>query len=171
MKKFLVVVLVALLLGACGATETKEPKSVDSSEKSKNETNKEETKKEEPKKLNQEIADTENIKATLISVEKKEDDVFGDTIEVMFEVENKRDDTIEIQAREVSADGKMVDEGMLSMSQEISGGKKADATLTIQNYDDGKEIPELKENLEMILYAFSWDNMDFEEEHNVKIDF
>lgn len=171
MKKFLVVVLVALLLGACGATETKEPKSVDSSEKSKNETNKEETKKEEPKKLNQEIADTENIKATLISVEKKKDDVFGDTIEVMFEVENKRDDTIEIQAREVSADGKMVDEGMLSMSQEISGGKKADATLTIQSYDDGKEIPELKENLEMILYAFSWDNMDFEEEHNVKIDF
>ena len=120
--------------------------------------------------LDQEQGDNESGKAVLTSIEYIEDDIFGDAIEITFEVENKRDDTIEVQAREVSADGKMVDESMQSMSQEIAGGKVADAVLTIQSLE-GKELPSMEENFEMLLHVFSWDDMDFEEGHGVKVEF
>lgn len=110
------------------------------------------------------------MKATLVSVERKTDSLFGDSVEVTFEVENKRSDTIEVQAREVSADGKMIDEAMLVMSQEVSSGKKADAVLTIQNFEEDGELPAMEENIEMLLHIFSWDDFDFTEDHEVTID-
>ena len=85
-------------------------------------------------------------------------------------MENKREDTIEVQAREVSADGKMIDEGMITMSQEVASGKKAVATLTVQNYEEDGELPPMEENIEMLLHIFSWDDMDFTEDHEVMID-
>lgn len=116
------------------------------------------------------IVDNETIKATLISVEKIVDtDWDEEKVEVKFEVENKREDTIEVQAREVSADDKMIDDMMLSMSTEISSGKRADAILTIQNYEG--DLPVIEENIEMLLHVFSWDDMDFEEQHPVLIEF
>src|SRR5699024_11467173 len=77
--------------------------------------------------------------------------------------------TIVVQAREVSADGKMIDDMMISMSQEISGGKMADAVLEIENYDG--DLPEIEEDIEMILHIFSWDDHDFEGDVDVKIEF
>lgn len=65
---------------------------------------------------------------------------------------------------------KMVDESMRSMSQEIAGGQVADAVLTIQSLE-GKELPSMEENFEMLLHVFSWDDMDFEEDHEVKVEF
>ncbi|CAM3777239.1 hypothetical protein GCM10009865_50690 [Aeromicrobium ponti] len=170
---FSVILILLLSLAACGETqvENKEVGSVDSTENSNEaEETGEETPETDKKEFNQQIVDNENIKATLVSVEKivnKEWD--EERIEVTFEVENKRQDTIDVQAREVSADGKMIDESMLSMSQEISGGKKADAVLTIQNYEG--DLPAMEENLEMILHVFSWDDMEWSEDHKVKIDF
>jgi hypothetical protein len=120
--------------------------------------------------INTVIVDNESIKATLLSVEKiVNKDWDEEKIEVTFEVDNKREDTIEVQAREVSADGKMVDDMMLFMSTEISSGKRAVAVLTIQNYSG--DLPEIEKDIEMLLHIFSWDDMDFEEQHAVVIEF
>lgn len=181
MKKrilFLSIILgITLVVGACGE-EAADSGSGAMEEAEASEDNESGTETEESgnddgrnvQEFDQEIVDNENVKAVLKSIEYIEDDIFGDAIEITFEVENKRDDTIEVQAREVSADGKMVDEAMQSMSQEVAGGKVADAVLTIQSLE-GKELPSMEENFEMLLHVFSWDDMDFEEGHEVKVEF
>jgi len=88
--------------------------------------------------------------------------------EVKFEVENKQSETITFQAREVSADGKMINDSMLSMSQDVSSGKKADAVLTIQNYNGN--LPAVTKDFEMLLHVFSWDS-DYGEDYKVQAAF
>src|SRR5690625_87550 len=131
--------IVTVGLAACGEgseTEEKEVSGVESTDNSDDSANGEEAAEEtdeedgSKEEFDQEIVDNDNFKATLTSVEKIVDkDWDEEKIEVTFEVENKRDETIEVQEREVSADGKMIDESMLMMSQEVAGGKKADAKL------------------------------------------
>ncbi|MCM3087907.1 hypothetical protein M3557_08285 [Bhargavaea ginsengi] len=161
----------ALLLVACGG-ETTEPTSSEPEETKTQEVEEEQAETSEDgftKEFEQVIVDNENIKATLTKVEKVVDEMWDEEkVEVTFEVENKREDTIEVQAREVSADGKMVDDMMLNMSQEVSGGKLADAVLEIQNYEG--DLPQMEDNIEMILHTFSWDNMDYTEDNPVSID-
>ncbi|QFT87728.1 hypothetical protein FIU87_03600 [Bacillus sp. THAF10] len=181
MKKTLSLMLLLLVLGittACGDKEVQEKEVKDvvsANEEASNASEEqmaEETKETDTfkKEINTVIVDNETIKATLISVEKIVDtDWDEEKVEVKFEVENKREDTIEVQAREVSADDKMIDDMMLSMSTEISSGKRADAILTIQNYEG--DLPVIEENIEMLLHVFSWDDMDFEEQHPVLIEF
>lgn len=181
MKKIALLLLATIIsigLVACSGETTKEEKevsSVNSSDKNKEKANVDEEKDDEQaeenvQEFNQVIVDNDTFKATLTSVEKIVDKEWDEErIEVTFEVENKRDETIEIQAREVSADGKMIDESMLMMSQEVAGSKKADAVLVIQNYDG--DLPKIEEDLEMKLNVFSWDNMDLEELYDVKIEF
>ena len=167
----LMTLLVVFFLAACSDEETTNKEGNVTSSPKEETQKEEETKTSDKKEVNKEVANSENIHATLISVEHIVDKEWDEEkIEVKFEVENKRQDTIDVQAREVSVDGKMVDEGILTMSQEISAGKMADAVLTIQDYEGG-ELPELKENLEMILHIFSWDDMEFAEDHKVIIDF
>lgn len=176
MNRLLLVITLgsAMLLAACGeGGETLEPDASEPEEKQETQqVEGEQTGSADDgftKEFEQVIADNENIKATLTKVEKVIDDIWDEEkVKVTFEVENKRDDTIEVQAREVSADGKMVDEMMLTMSQEVSGGKLADAVLEIQNYEG--DLPQMEDNLEMILHIFSWDDMDFTEDHPVSID-
>src|SRR5690625_2550394 len=173
-----------LLLGltGCAGTET-EQKDVDSVELSdqaeeaaeepveENEPEVDEVAEDEGEvhEFNEEIVDNDDVSATLIGVEKIVDkDWDEEKIEITFEVENKRDDTIEVQAREVSADGKMIDETMIMMNQEVSGGKHADAVLTIQNFDG--DLPEIEDNIEMILHIFTWE-FYFENDIDVKINF
>ena len=174
MKKLVGLSILSLLviLGACSESSTeKEIDSANSEAKGEQPTKEQEDASEDnqKKEFNEVIADTDNVKATLIGIEKVVDKTWDEEKYVVtFEVENKREDTIEVQAREVSADGKMIDDSMLMMSTEISGGKRADAELIIQNYDG--DLPIIEENLEMILHIFSWDDYDFSEDHNVTIE-
>ena len=180
MKKFLLLLLAMMVvagLAACGESEVeeKEVSAVESSDDNEESADAEEEETDagdesEAKEFDQEIVDNDNFKATLVSVEKIEDkDWDEERIDIKFEVENKRDETVDVQAREVSADGKMIDESMLIMSQEVAGGKKADAVLTIENYDG--DLPDMEEELEMKLHIFSWDDMEFEEDYDVKVEF
>lgn len=158
-----------LSLTACG--ETTEENVNGKVENTETEQTAEETKEDEKaNEINQVIVDNENVKATLVKIVKKEDPIWGKSIEVIFDVENKRQDSIEVQARSVSADGRMVDETLLVMSQEVAPGKSATAKLEIQEFE-GYEFPELKENFEMTLHIFSWDQMDYQEDHPVKVTF
>src|SRR5699024_1224091 len=187
MRKLLFVVTMMILtlgLVACSGTETEE-KSVDNVDLSdgeeaeaaeededtaEEEATEEEADDEEVHEFDKDIVDNDDITAQLGSVEKIVDhDWDEEKYEITFEVENKRDSTIVVQAREVSSDGKMMDESMLMMSQEVARGKLADAVLTIQN-DDG-EIPEIEEDLEMILHVFDMDDYEYQLDVDVKIEF
>src|SRR5699024_8331228 len=172
-------IVVAVGLTACGGEKGVEEKKVKSADGKADETeegaaeDKEEEEKEEDSKeqqFNEEIVDNDDVKATLISVEKiAENEWDEDRIKITYEVEMKGQDTTVVEAREEPADGKMIDDMMISRSQEISGGKMADAVLEIENYDG--DLPEIEEDIEMILHIFSWDDHDFEGDVDVKIEF
>ena len=154
-------VLLLSVLAACGVEssgDAPEPK------EEVKEVVKEEPKEQE-KDYNQEVVNNEKITATIIDV-KKEEEVF----QVTFEIENKSDKTIIVQSREVSADGKMIDDSMIFMSEEVSGGKKADAVLKIQNYDEEKEFPTIEENMELLLFVVNDDDLTSYEEYPVTIE-
>lgn len=179
MKKLLFFAIFStLLLAACGDSSTEENIGGDASNSENGSASTEATPeeeaneeaKEESNDINELIVDNENVKATLIKIIKKTDAIFGDSYEIIFDVENKRSDSIEVQARSISADGRMVDDALTSMSQEVAPGKAATATLTINNYE-GYEFPELNSDFEMELHIFSWDDYEYEESHPVKVTF
>lgn len=186
MKRYLFIIVTVLLsigLVACSGDEVEEKEvdnvdladqdDTDEGEEEEAEDKSEEAEddaEEEVKEIDEEVVDNEDITARLISVEKIVNKDFDEEkYEIKFEVENKRDTTIEVQAREVSADSKMIDESMLMMSQEISGGKSADAVLTIQSFED--DLPEIEKDLDFILHVFDWDDYEFELDVDVNIDF
>lgn len=121
-------------------------------------------------KINEVIVDNDMYKITLLEILKKDDDIMGNTIDVVFEVENRLDYTIGVQGRSVSADGYMVDEAIYTMSQEVVAGKKAKAILTINDYED-YEFPELNSDFEMKLLVFNYDSYEDIAEHPVKVSF
>lgn len=162
-----------LVLAACGeestSTENTETENVTTEESV--ETQEESSEESEKNKFEyiQSVADNDNFKATLLEIEHVYDEEWDEErIEVRFDVENKREDTIEVQARSVSINGRMVDEGLQSMSQEIAPGKVAEAVLTIEDYN-GEELPALEGDFEMLLHVFSWDDMEYEEDAEVKV--
>lgn len=166
-----------LVLAACGEesastenTETQEvttEESVDTQEETSEEVSDETS--ESIFEYNQVVADNENFKATLLEIEYIYDEEWDEErIEARFDVENKREDTIEVQARSLSINGRMVDDGLQSMSQEIAPGKIAEAVLTIEDYS-GEKLPALEGDFEMLLHVFSWDDMDYGEDAEVKV--
>lgn len=176
MKKISILLLSLLTvvsLAACDDGEEKEVSSVDSSEKgeesnSDSDKEDEEDKEDEAKEINKVIADDELVKATLISIEKIDDkDWDEEKYNVNMEIENKSEDTIEVQAHEVSADGKMVDD-MVFFSETVSSGKSADATMVIENYDG--DLPKMEEDLEFDLVIFSEETFETIKEYDVKIE-
>lgn len=159
-----------LLLAACGdKTEENLSGDVDSTDTETAEGTEDQTDNRE-QEINEVIVDNENVKATLVKIVRIQDETWGNSVEVVFDITNKRDHSIEVQARSVSVDDRMIDETILSMSQEVAPGKSATAKLTIQEFE-GYEFPQFEKNLEMTLYFFSWDNVDYEEEHPVSVTF
>lgn len=172
-KMLTIIGLCGLTLAACGGEETasNENESVKTEESTKKEetVNTEEKASENVFEYNEVVADNENFKATLLEIEYIYDKEWDEEkIEVRFDVENKRDDSVEVQARSVSINGRMVDESLQSMSQEVAAGKVAEAVLTIEDYQGGK-LPSLEGEFEMLLHVFSWDNMDYEEDAEVNV--
>lgn len=185
MKRYFLLIIMAIgLVGltACGGTESedlggkvKEENAENAAEVNNEGENEAESENEAEnesaeKEINELIVDNDNLKATLVKITKESDSIFGDSYKVIFEVENKLDHSIEVQARSVSADGMMVDEALLSMSQEVAPGKKAKAVLDISDFE-GYDFPEMEEDFEMTLHIFSFDDFDYTEDHEVKVEF
>src|SRR5699024_380128 len=181
MKKIILMLMVSfvLILGACTETENKEMESIESTETNTQEVsdennleeneNSEEPEKESKKELDQTLVDNDNLKAVVTSITKIEDKEWDEErYEISIEVDNKREDTIEVQAYEVSADDVMIDD-MVMFSETVAGGKRSNATMIIENYEG--ELPEMENNLEFILDVFGFDDYDYEENHDVKIEF
>ncbi|MBB6447105.1 hypothetical protein [Bacillus benzoevorans] len=148
MRKVLLVFML-LFLSACG---------VETSQKLKGEYKIE---------FHTEITNTKKIKATLSSIENKYDEVMGEYKVVTFNVENRSDQAIEVQALNIFADGKRINQGSASMSQEIKPGKKEECILTLQSYASS-ELPPIEEKIELELHIFSWSH-DFSEDYDVEI--
>ena len=151
-------------LSACddGSSEEKEVSSVESGDEAKEEESAEESESEnaeesEANDYSEVLLDDDTAKVELKGIETKEDDIFGDEHSVKLEIENKSDETIEVQAHEVSIDGVMVDD-MVFFSETVAGGKKSNAELSIMALDD--DLPELNENLELKLKVLDEDFMD-----------
>lgn len=175
MRKISSIILLStslLVMGACDNTTEKEKieASVENAEQNSQSTvNTTEKVKEDKKEYNQEIVNDEYLKVTLMSIDRIVDTTYNDEkIVVSFDVENKRDKLMAVQARQVSINDRMVDESLLSMSTEIAPKKSAIAKLNMQSYND-EPLPELTGNLELTLHIIDWDDYDFEHEVPVKI--
>lgn len=172
MKKLLILLASAvLLLSACGEVETKEKDvgSVESSDKAKGKESESKETEEAETEIEKVVADDEYIKATLVSIEHKVDDLFDEEKYVVnITLENKTENKIMVQARDVSIDGTMVDD-MVMFSQDVAGNKKANGKLEIQNYDG--DLPEMNEDIEFTLTVIDEESFDTVAEHEVNVDF
>ncbi len=180
MKKLLFLLMASLVLVACGNDEPQEKEvgSVESSDKANNSNNEsnnnsnedesntgEEVSTEEVEEV---IADDDFLKATLVSVERIEDDIFGDSHVVNIQIENKTSDKLVVQSEDVSIDGTMVDD-MVVFSEDIAGEKNANGKLEIMSFED--DLPEMNDNIEFTLIVLDEETYDRVAEHEVKIDF
>lgn len=177
MKNLKIVGISALVvLGLVGCSEEvaeKEVKQVETTDQTEKTT---ETKKapvkesKAPEALDIQIVDNESVKATLKTIEFVEDPAYDEEkYEITYEVENKTDKVILVQSRNVSADGMMVDEAMIMMSNEIAPGKKAKCVLEIMDWEGGP-VPAMNENFEMILYVADNDSYEDIGEYKVNVD-
>ncbi|MGX7109286.1 hypothetical protein [Facklamia miroungae] len=93
-------------------------------------------------------------------INEKEDSFFGRSHEIVFEIENRTDEKLMVQADTASIDGKMIDPSMITFFQEIGSGKRADVKMSIMSYDPKEEIPELKGDLELEINAFNFKSLE-----------
>ena len=157
--------LSTLALTACGGDADSQPPEEEMAEEMANEeeanSEDEEADEEETTEINEQIVDDENVTAELVDIDYIYDEFWEEEkYEINFDVTNNTDNTITTQARDVTINDTMVDESLLSMSQDIAGGKNATATLSIGGLG-GDELPELEGNLEMTLHIFN--EADFED--------
>lgn len=174
MKKvmtLLVSLLVVFGLVACddGGSEEKEVSSVESSDKADNNEKEGEEATSDVEEVGEVIADDDYIKATLVNIEHVKDDVFDEEKYVInIDLENKTENKIIVQARDVSIDGTMVDD-MVFFSEEIAGGKNAKGKMEIQNYEG--DLPTMDDNIEFILLIADDETFEDLSEHDVKVEF
>lgn len=115
------------------------------------------------------VEDNERIKIAFLGIERHKDKYLNEErYEVKFQVENKMDKNIEVQARSVAADGKMINDSMATMSQEVKGGKTAEAVLIISDFGEGS-LPVIENELELTLHIFDWDDIEYTEDFDLKI--
>ena len=175
MKKILGVTLVLLLclgMGGCTKQEAVEPTPTETGTVATTTQEKPEpTKNENLREYNKVLVDNDNLRAELLSIEYMYDDIFDqEVIEVTFDITNKQDFPIEVQARSVSINDRMVegDDILVAMSQDVGPGKSAYAVLSIQNFGDKGRL-KLEGNFEMTLYIFNWDDWDYSVEIPVSV--
>ena len=171
MKKLFVLLFAALVMVACGEVDSSE-KEVNNLEVAENDNEVEANNDEEEnseEEFNKVIADDDFLKATLVKVEHKLDEIFDDESYVVhMTLENNADYKIVVQARDVSIDGLMVDD-MVVFSEEIVEGKKANGKLDIMTFDD--DLPELNDSLEFTLIVINEETFETVSEYDVSIDF
>lgn len=122
------------------------------------------------KNVNYEIIDNKNVKATLVDIRNVQHDVYGNAIEVRFQVVNKdKKKTLTVRAKDVAVDGEKLDGSSVIMSTDIPKGETSEAVLTIMEFEDCK-LPAMEASFEMVLNVFSWDDLDFDQNHKFNVE-
>jgi len=119
--------------------------------------------KKEEKTIQQLVVDNENVKMTVLNMNKS-----NSTVTITFDILNKREDSIKIKAEQLSVDDRMVDESIYQLEDEILPHKAANVKLIIQQ-KEGVDFPEFKNDIEMELYISSLKDPSYVEQHLVNI--
>ncbi len=114
------------------------------------------------------IVDDANVTITYQGTTTQEDDIFGKTASIKFQIVNKMGNSIEVQSRELSTDNVMVDDTLIAYSETIAAGKTANTSLDISEYE-GYEFPTFNENIETTLIVMNGDTWDTIAEYPVNI--
>jgi|SRR5690625_758667 len=169
---FLLISIVAVFgLVACdeSSTSEKEVGSVESSNKDDADKESDEEESSDVEEIGEVIADDDYVKATLVSVEHIKDELFDEEkYTINIDIENKTENKIIVQSRDVSIDGTMVDD-MVFFSEEVAGEKNAKGKMDIQNFDG--DLPDMDDNIEFTLIIIDDETFGDLAEHDVKIDF
>lgn len=178
MKKLLTALAVSgLFLAACA--EESKPETEPVEEASTEEAPVEETKEEETpaeetgskKELDEQIADSEIATIKLISIETESEEFMPNEKHTLtFEIENKSDQKIGLQMRDLSINNEMVSEEHQNMHGEATPGKTAKVKLEIESYEEGTPTPELVGKIEGALLVLDAETFEDIEYHDFSID-
>ncbi|QTJ50517.1 hypothetical protein FE331_07720 [Dolosigranulum pigrum] len=174
MKKLLTALAVSgLFLAAC-AEESKpaepEAEKAETVEEAPAEESKEEASGSK-KELDEQIADSEIATIKLISIETESADFMPNDKHVLtFEIENKSDQKIGLQMRDLSINNEMVSEEHQNMHGEATPGKTAKVKLEIESYEEGTPTPELVGKIEGALLVLDAETFEDIEYHDFSID-
>lgn len=174
MKKLLTALAVSgLFLAAC-AEESKpaepEAEKAETVEEAPAEESKEETNGSK-KELDEQITDSEIATIKLISIETDSTDFMpNDKHVLIFEIENKSDQKIGLQMRDLSINNEMVSEEHQNMHGEATPGKTAKVKLEIESYEEGTPTPELVGKIEGALLVLDAETFEDIEYHDFSID-
>ena len=174
MKKLLTALAVSgLFLAAC-AEESKpvepEAEKAETVEEAPAEESKEEASGSK-KELDEQIADSEIATIKLISIETESADFMPNDKHVLtFEIENKSDQKIGLQMRDLSINNEMVSEEHQNMHGEATPGKTAKVKLEIESYEEGTPTPELVGKIEGALLVLDAETFEDIEHHDFSID-
>ena len=174
MKKLLTALAVSgLFLAAC-AEESKPAEPEAEKAETVEEAPAEETKEEasgSKKELDEQIADSEIATIKLISIETESADFMPNDKHVLtFEIENKSDQKIGLQMRDLSNNNEMVSEEHQNMHGEATPGKTAKVKLEIESYEEGTPTPELVGKIEGALLVLDAETFEDIEYHDFSID-
>lgn len=175
MKKLLTALAVSgLFLAAC-AEESKPAEEPAQEEAPVEETPAEEPQEEETseskQELDEQIVDSEIATVKLISVETQPADFMPNDKHILtFEIENKSDQKIGLQMRDLSIGDEMVSEEHQNMHGEVTPGKTAKVKLEIESYEEGTPTPELKGKIEGALLILDAETFEDIEYHDFSID-
>lgn len=162
-KKIGLFLLIALFLTACGETEVEE-KDTEVVEEEQSEATDETAEKENEAVTKEEsivLIDDSDVKVTYTGLTITNDEIIGKEAKVHFEIENNTEKLITVQQRNMSVDGYMVDETILSFSEDVSAGKKAKGSISMTEFE-GYDFPEFNETMEfdlVIIDGESWENL------------
>lgn len=136
----------ALVLSGCGEGETEVEK-----KEATVSTEQEEVKNDKEKAIEEQVVlDNDQYMVKVVDFVVKEDSFSGQEAKVILEVENKTDQTIEVQSREGSVDGEMFDDAFV-LSETVAPGKTAKMSLSLSEMwldEDAQEFPEFNDYLE-----------------------
>lgn len=112
-------------------------------------TNESENTKEKVSKKNIVVIDDANVKVVITGFASTEDDIWGDSADLKFEMTNKTKGTLVIQSSEISVDGVMADD-LVIFSETVAAGKTAKGNLSFEAWfmEEGEDIPAFEDNIE-----------------------
>lgn len=177
MKKLLTALAVSgVFLAACAeeskpAEEKQEDVTVESSKREETSEEAVEETNGSKKELDEQIADSEIATIKLISIETESADFMPNDKHVLtFEIENKSDQKIGLQMRDLSINNEMVSEEHQNMHGEATPGKTAKVKLEIESYEEGTPTPELVGKIEGALLVLDAETFEDIEYHDFSID-
>lgn len=121
------------------------------------------------REINQQIVDNEKIKATIVEMIQSTENA-KKTVTILFDLFNKKDESIIVLAENLSVDDRMVPEEGFHLRQEIAPQKTADVRLIVEEVEN-IEFPLFEHNFELNLQLISINDPNEKDEYNVKVIF